>query len=118
MLVAKINPTASFAKQENAFTVTTVSADRIAVIARPYVLGSKEVNFEVLFGNILPATEAVEASEGVEAIEAVSTKFVQVTSQVLVLNQDELKNWGVDDEVALLAVATKLGATVESSELL
>ncbi len=117
MLVAKINPTASFAKQENPFTVTTVSADSIAVVARPYVLGAKEVNFEVLFGNILPATEAVEASEGVDAVEAVPAKFIQVISQTLVLNQEELENWGVDDKVALLAVATKLGATIESTEV-
>lgn len=118
MLVAKINPAASFAQQENPFTITTMTADSIAVLARPYVLGSKDVNFEVLFGNLIPATEAVEATEGFEAKEAVPTQFVQVTSQVLVLNQEELQDWGIDDKVALVAVATKLGASIESTELL
>lgn len=117
MLVAKINPAASFAKQENPFTITTLSADSIAVVARPYVLGAKEVNFEVLFGNIIPATEALEASEGVDAVEAVPAQFIQVTSKSLVLNQEELENWGTDDEVALLTVATKIGANVESTEV-
>ena len=117
MLVGKINPAASFAKQENAFTITTLSADSIAVVARPYVLGAKEVNFEVLFGNIVPATDAVEASEGVDAVEAVPAQFIQVTSQSLVLSKQELENWGVDDEVALFAVANKLGANVESTEV-
>jgi hypothetical protein len=117
MLVGKINPAASFAKQENAFTITTLSADSIAVVARPYVLGAKEVNFEVLFGNIVPATDAVEASEGVDAVEAIPAQFIQVTTQSLVLNKEELENWGVDDEVALVVIATKLGATIESSEV-
>lgn len=118
MLLAKINPAASFAKQENPFTITTVTADTIAVVARPYVLGSNEVNFEVLFGNFIPATEAVEASEGVEAKEAELAQFVQATSQFVVLTKEELENWGTDDEVALLAVSNKIGANIESTQSL
>jgi hypothetical protein len=117
MLVAKINPAASFAKQENAFTITTLYANSIAVVARPYVLGAKEVNFEVLFGNVIPATESIEASEGVDAVEAIPAQFIQVKSESLVLNQEDLQEWGTDDEVALVVVATKLGATIESTEV-
>jgi hypothetical protein len=112
MLVAKINPAASFAKQENPFTTTTVSADSISVLARPYLLGGKEVNFEVVFGNVTPA---VEAAEGVEAKPA---QFQQVANHMVTLSKDELANWGTDDVAAMEAVATKLGASVVSSEVL
>ena len=117
MLVAKITPAASFAKQENPFTITTTSADTILVLARPYVLGSKEVNFEVLFGNVVAATEAVEASEGVEAIEASPTKFVVVASDFLVLNQEDLQDWGTDDLVVFNLIATKLSVSIDSTEV-
>lgn len=118
MLVAKINPTASFVKQENPFTTTTVNADSMIVLARPYQLGANEVNFEVVFGNVTPATEAVEASEGVPAQEAKPAHFQQVASHMVVLTKDELANWGTDDAEAMNAVAAKLGASVVSTELL
>lgn len=118
MLVAKITPAASFAKQENPFTVTTISADTMSVLARPYVLGSKEVNFEVLFGNVVAATEAVEASEGVDAVEASPTKFVVVASEFLVLSQEDLQDWGTDDLVVFNSIAAKFGITIDSTEVL
>ena len=112
MLVAKINPSASFAKQENPFSATTVSADSITVLARPYLLGANEVNFEVVFGNVTPA---VAAAEGVEAKPA---QFQQVANHMVTLTKEELANWGTDDAAAMEAVATKLGASVVSTELL
>lgn len=112
MLVAKINPSASFAKQENPFSATTVTADSITVLARPYLLGANEVNFEVVFGNVTPA---VEAAEGVEAKSA---QFQQVANHMVVLTKEELASWGTDDAVAMEAVAAKLGTTVVSTELL
>ena len=118
MLVAKINPSASFAKQENPFSTTTVTADSITVLARPYQLGASEVNFEVVFGNVSPAVEAVEASEGVEAQEARPAKFHQVFNHMVVLSKDELSNWGTDDSEAMNAVAAKLGTSVVSTQLL
>jgi len=117
MLVAKITPAASFAKQETPFSVTTTSADSISVLARPYVLGSKEVNFEVLFGNVVAATEAVEASEGVEPIQATPSQFVVVASDFLVLNQEDLQEWGTDDLVVFDLIAAKFGVTIDSTEV-
>lgn len=111
MLVAKINPSASFAKQENPFSSTTLTADSVTVLARPYLLGANEVNFEVVFGNVTPA---VEAAEGVEAKPA---QFQQVANHMVTLTKDELSNWGTDDLAAMEAVVTKLGAAVVSSEL-
>jgi hypothetical protein len=118
MLVAKINPVATFAKQENPFTTTTISADSISVLARPYLLGGSEVNFEVVFGNVIPVVEAVEASEGVEAVQGQPARFEQVFSSMVNLTKDELANWGTDDTLAMEAVAVKLGAAVVSTEVL
>ena len=112
MLVAKINPSASFAKQENPFSSTTLTADSMTVLARPYLLGANEVNFEVVFGNVTPA---VEAAEGVEAKPA---QFQQVANHMVTLTKDELSSWGTDDAVAMEAVAAKLGTAVVSTELL
>lgn len=118
MLVAKINPSASFAKQENPFSATTVTADSITVLARPYLLGGSEVNFEVIFGNVVPSVAAVEATENTPAQPAIPAHFQQVASHMVTLTKDELANWGTDDAAAMEAVATKLGASVVSSEVL
>lgn len=118
MLVAKINPAASFAKQENPFSATTITADSITVLARPYLLGANEVNFEVVFGNVTPAVAAVEATEDTPAQEAKPAHFQQVANHMVVLTKEELANWGTDDAAAMEAVVAKLGASVVSTELL
>ena len=54
MLVAKINPVGKLAKQDNPFEVSSIEANSIVALARPYVLGTtKEVAFEVAFGNVV-----------------------------------------------------------------
>ena len=105
MLVAKINPVGKLAKQDNQFEVSSIEAQNIVALARPYILGtSKEVAFEVAFGNV------VEAEDGTKS-------FVNVFSSEAVLTQEELGDWS-DDLSVLNAVAAKLGTSVESSELL
>ena len=105
MLVAKINPAVKLAKQDDLFNVSSVDADSILVAARPYVLGSKEVNFEVLFGNVATLEETGEK------------QFVSLTSQQVLLTAGELGEWGTDDTIVLTAVAAKLGTSIESSEV-
>lgn len=103
MLYAKINPKASFVKQEGPFTApVTVEADYLTALARPYVPGASKTNFEVQFGT------AVLNEEGVV------TSVNQVSNSSLVLTAEELVNWGADDSVLLEAIAAKLGTTVES----
>jgi hypothetical protein len=105
MLVAKINPVGKLAKQDNPFEVSSIEANSIVALARPYVLGTtKEVAFEVAFGNV------VEAEDGTKS-------FVSVFSSEAVLTQEELGEWS-DDLSVLNAVATKLGTSVESTEVL
>jgi hypothetical protein len=105
MLVAKINPAVKLAKQDDLFNVSSIEADSILVAARPYVLGSKDVNFEVLFGNVVDSEETGEK------------QFVTLSSQQLVLTSDEIGEWGTDDTIVLTAVATKLGTSIESSQV-
>lgn len=101
MLYAKINPKASFVKQENPFSApVTVEAEFLTALARPYAAGAKETNFEVQFGNAILDEEG--AIKGVQGISSIN----------VVLTTAELENWGVDDSAMLEAVATKLGTNV------
>jgi hypothetical protein len=104
MLVAKINPVGKLAKQDNQFEVSSIEANSIVALARPYVLGTtKEVAFEVAFGNV------VEAEDGIKS-------FVTLFSSEAILTQEELSEWS-DDLSVLNAVAAKLGTSVESTEV-
>lgn len=103
MLYAKINPKASFVQQEGPFTApVTVEADYLTALARPYVPGAPQTNFEVQFGT------AVLDEEGVVV------GINNVSSSNIVLTSIELANWGVDDSSLLESVAAKLGTSVES----
>lgn len=105
MLVAKINPTGKLAKQDNPFEVSSIEASNIVVLARPYILGTtKEVAFEVAFGNVVVAEDGTKS-------------FINIFSSEAVLTQEELGEWS-DDLSVLDAVAVKLGTSVESTEVL
>ena len=107
MLLAKINPAATFTSQDGPFAQPTViTAEYLTALARPYVAGAAQTNFEVVFGNYTPA---VEASEGVQAQPA---QFIRVQSSQVVLSAEELASWGTDDSVLLDAIASKLGTSV------
>ena len=105
MLVAKINPAGKLAKQDNPFEVSSIEATNIVALARPYVLGTtKDVAFEVAFGNVVVAEDGTQSIASLFSSEAV-------------LTQEELGEWS-DDLSVLNAVAAKLGTTIESSEVL
>lgn len=112
MLIAKINPAATFTSQEGPFAQPqTITADYITAFARPYVAGATQTNFEVLFGIYTPA---VEESEGIQAQPAF---FNRIHSSQTVLSAEELSNWGTNDIALLEAVAIKLGTAVEETEV-
>jgi hypothetical protein len=116
MLIAKINPAATFTSQSGPFAQTqTTTADYLTALARPYVAGASQTNFEVLFGTYTAAVAAVEASEGVEAVQAQPAKFNHIQSSQVTLTSEELASWGTDDSVLLTAVASKLGTSVVST---
>jgi hypothetical protein len=104
MLYAKINPKASFVKQEGPFTAPiTVEAEYLTALARPYAAGAAQTNFEVQFGNVILNEEGIVIS------------IQQVSNSQLMLTAKELVNWGADDSVLLEVIAAKLGTVVEST---
>jgi hypothetical protein len=105
MLVGKINPTAKSTKQESPFDAPVViEANYMTAMARPYQIGAKETNFEVVFGNIV--------GEGAEArLERLFNAQVKMTAE-------ELEGWGTDDVAALEAIAAKLPTKVVSTMVL
>jgi hypothetical protein len=104
MLYAKINPKASFVKQEGPFTApVTVEAEYLTALARPYAAGASQTNFEVQFSSAVLNEEGVVIS------------INQVANSSVILTAEELANWGIDDSVLLEAIATKLGTTVQST---
>lgn len=107
MLLAKINPAATFTSQDGPFAQPTIiTAEYLTALARPYVAGADKTNFEIQFGNYVPAIDGQPA------------KFNRVQSSQLVLSAEELASWGTDDAVLLDAVASKLGtAVVETVEV-
>ncbi len=100
MIFAKISPAASVARQNGPFSSETVTADYMAAFARPYVLGGKEVRFEIQYGTL-------EFNEEGKAVE-----FRQVLSDSVVLTEAELADWGTDDAVILEKLAVKQGTSV------
>jgi len=101
MLYAKITPTAKVTTSTSPFQTTTVDAEYMTAYARPYGLGATSVRFEVVFGNITTVDE--------------KQKFQVLTSSQASLNSDQIKNWGIDDTVALSEIATAIGTTVVST---
>lgn len=99
MLFGKINPPASTVHQVSPFSSTTQTAELMAAIARPYLLGSSKVNFEVIFGNGDISGDTV-------------TNFISVTNSNITLGKSSLESWGLDDSIILSEIATQMGTNV------
>lgn len=99
MLYAKINPTATYTNQVSPFSATTTQCSYMTVYARPYAVGAKQTNFQVQFGN------EIKNEEGV--VVGVTNEF----STNITMTAIELANWGTDDTVVLMDIATKIGTT-------
>jgi hypothetical protein len=104
MHLAKINPSAVINVQETAFKSTQVELDYICALLRPYVLGVKQVQVEVLYGNI-------ERDEN-----NLIVKFEKKLSSEIILEEADLIGWGDDDKVLLNTIATKIGTSVVEVE--
>lgn len=99
MLYGKITPEAKISKQVTPFESIIIDANYMTALARPYGVGATKVNFEVLFG-------ITKNDENNEVIG-----FERLISHQVILEGDELSNWGVDDTVILQAIASKLNVT-------
>ena len=111
MLIAKINPVATFISQDGPFSdPVTITAEYITALARPYIAGASKTNFEIQFGNYTPEITGDESKPAT---------FSNVQSSQLTLSAEELSQWGLDDSALLEAVALKLGTSVvETVEVL
>lgn len=104
MLLAKINPSATFTSQDGPFAQPTIAtAEYLTALARPYIAGAFITHFEVQFGNYIPETTGEQSQPA---------SFSRVQSSQLVLSAEELSQWGLDDTALLEAVALKLGTSV------
>lgn len=102
MLICKITPSATKVNIISPFSSTTESLDYMSVIARPYIPGEDENNFNVVYGSVTTDDEGV------------INKFNQKESQRMMLTKEELSTWGTNDETLLQIVATKLGISIVS----
>jgi len=104
MLLAKINPAATFTSQDGPFAQPTIiTADYLTALARPYVAGAAQTNFEIQFGTYTPAVKGEQPQPA---------NFNRIQSSQLVLTSQDLASWGEDDSALLDVVASKLGTSV------
>lgn len=99
MLYGKINPPAVSVVQVTPFSSTTITADLMVVIARPYALGSTNVNFQVTFGNGEISGDTI-------------TSFENIINSNIILGQEQIKSWGLDDTVIMNEIAKDMGTQV------
>ena len=100
MIYAKINPVATKVERIAPFSSTTITADTITAIARPYILGSDKTRFEVKYGNVTLDENNIVI------------KFNNILSSESILTSEQLSTWGSDDSVVLNIIATSLGTSV------
>lgn len=100
MIFGKINPVAQIVKQVTPFEQQTITANWITAIARPYVLGATEVNFQVDCGNFIKdETDKI-------------TGFNKLFSYNVVLSGQSITNWGNNDAIILDAISEQQGTEI------
>ena len=98
MLLGKLSTPATKVYQSGAFNSTTAIAAHMVVSTKRFVIGDKDADFEVRFGNVI-------TENGKERFDSILRENVKMTSE-------ELSSWGTDDSVLLDLIAAKLGATL------
>lgn len=100
MLITKINPPAIKIVESSPFISTTVNLEYMTAVARPYVPGASSTNFQIQFGNVVLDENNVPV------------KFNNESNTQLSMTSEELITWGVNDNVLLELIATKLGVSI------
>jgi hypothetical protein len=102
VIFGKINPVIQIAEQTSLFNPTPSfkTGEYMTAVANPYILGTNEVDFRVIYGNCV-------FNDLGEVVQFVSIYTDQVT-----LSGDVISTWGVDDSVILNAIALKQGTSV------
>lgn len=99
MIFGKIDPVASVYVQNDPFNKTLVTASYIAAVARPYVLGTNSVNFQVSYGECIFESGSIVG-------------FNTVTNSSTNLSGVAIETWGTDDKVVLGEIAEAQGTEV------
>lgn len=100
MLIAKINPPAIKIVESSPFTSTTINLEYMTAVARPYIPGASSTNFQIQFGNVV-----LDGNN-------VPVKFNNESNTQVSMTSEELITWGVNDNVLLELIATKLGVSI------
>jgi len=100
MILGKINPVASVIIQQDPFNSVTVTGSYMYAVARPYVLGTNSVNFQVTYG------EASFDESG--SIIGFATVFNGSTT----ITGSDITDWGTNDAYMLDIIAQQQGTTV------
>lgn len=100
MNLAKINPTVKKTFQISPFETKIEEAEYMFILANQYLIGGKQVTFEVRFGVL-----NLEAKDNAD-------KFKVLMRESVTLTKDEISDWGTDDSVIFEKIATKLGTSV------
>ena len=100
MLISKISPSV-----EKIYTVSVtenkiVTADYMAIIARDYTIGGKNVSFEVRFGNLELKKDGTP-----KRLDVLLRDYMTFTI-------NELSEWGTDDSILHELIANKIGKTI------
>jgi hypothetical protein len=104
MIIAKITPTATKVTQVTPFSSETKTLDYMTAVARPYVAGSSQTNFQISFGT-------VNVNDKGDIVN-----FNNETNERLTLTSEELSTWGTNDESLLTIIANKLNVTISKFE--
>jgi len=100
MLFGKIDPVAQIVKQTTPFEQQTITAEWTTAIARPYVLGATQVNFQVNYGNFIKDETGK------------ITGFNNLFSDNVVLSGQIISSWGNNDAVILDAISEQQGTEI------
>ena len=100
MLLGKLSKAAEKVYKATPFTTMLVTAEYMSVSAGKYVIGAKEVSFELRFGKL-----TFDADKKPKEFEVVIRDSAKLTNE-------ELVTWGTDDSVVLDLIAAKLGVTI------
>lgn len=100
MIYAKINPPAKTVTNNNPINPTIVELDYMTLYLRGYGIGSKRINIEINYGNVI------------NNIDGTPFRFDKKSSSNIFLSDVDIATWGTDDSVLLPLIAEKLGTQV------
>jgi len=104
MLVVKLKNPVEKIYQGNGLETITVSAEYLASQIENYTMGQLKTQFYYKIGKVSFKDDK-------------PLKFEPVIRGYVTLDESDLENWGLDDFIALKAVASKLGLEIDDTPI-